>query len=146
MYFSLSNEAEALAAFKSFCRIWGSGGCGSLHLETQNQEVTLKLEQKLGPLHGLRPGPMGREAPIRSKHKSPSQLHLLERRPAEALSKTNTEPSEEAEKAQQKDETPKLHKQKSFLKCKYCNLDVENMTLMRTHIREYHRIPCPICG
>ena len=88
--FGLTNEAEALFAFQTFCRIWGSGGCGSLHLETNNQEVTLKLEQRLGPLHGLRPGPFGQESEVKmptNKCKSASQLHRHERCRAEALSK-----------------------------------------------------------
>ena len=63
MEFGLTNESEAFLAFQTFCRIWGSGGCGSLNLDTKEGEVTLKLEQKLGPLHGLRPGPRGRQGP-----------------------------------------------------------------------------------
>ena len=55
----LSNESETFQAFQTFCRIWGSGGCGSLNMETKEGEVTLKIEQKLGPLHGLRPGQLG---------------------------------------------------------------------------------------
>ena len=77
MSFSLTNEAEALLAFKSFCRVWGSGGCGSLQLETNNQEITMKMEQRLGPLQGLRPGPYGREPEVQkptNKCKSSSQL------------------------------------------------------------------------
>ena len=53
MEFALTIESEAFQAFQTFCRIWRSWGCGSLNME--------KIEQKLGPLHGLRPGPLGRK-------------------------------------------------------------------------------------
>ena len=66
MSFSITDEAEAPLASKSFCRIWGSGGCGSLHLETNNKEVIKKMEQRLGPLLLLRPGPFGRKQEVQT--------------------------------------------------------------------------------
>ena len=38
-----------------------------------------------------------------------------------------------------------LSKQKSCLKCKYCDAEVDNMILMKEHIREVHACLCPIC-
>ena len=61
MALELTNEQEALGVFYSFCRIWGSKGTGSLSLATHDGDVIIKFEQHLGPLHGLRPGPIGRE-------------------------------------------------------------------------------------
>ena len=146
MHFCLTNEAEALSAFKSFCRIWGSGGCGSLHLETQNEEVTIKLEQHLGPLLGLRPGPIGREAekPPSVKYKSPSQLRRHERRRQEALSKAATKASEAEEnihKSTDDDAISNSDKVQNVFKCDQCDYTNKTEKGLKQHTRMKHKIP-----
>ena len=66
--FRLTNECEAFGAFQSLCRIWGSKGSGSLSFEASEGIMVIKCEQCLGPLHGLRPGPLGRQA---DRHQDP---------------------------------------------------------------------------
>ena len=70
--FGLTNECEALGAFTSFCRIWGSKGTVSLSLETSDGNMLIRFEQRLGPLHGLRPGPLGRQGG-QEKHRGPGE-------------------------------------------------------------------------
>ena len=77
MNYSLTNEAECLEAFRTFCRIWGSGRKGSLHLETSDGEVYLRQELCLGSLNGLRPGPIGRGGGNHHHHRDPHHHHQV---------------------------------------------------------------------
>ena len=100
MSFLLKNENEVLQSFQTFCIIWGSEGSGRLYLDTKDGEVTLKLEQKLGPLYGLRPCPTGRQDPVSTettrnppkKKKSKSQIrrHELRQKASEERCKTKS--------------------------------------------------------
>ena len=100
MTFELTNEQEALSIFQSFCRIWGSKGKGSLSLATINKAVVLNFEQHLGPLHGLRPGPIGRQGgqePHHSEINKNQGTSRERRRKKRAAAKASAENVEETE-------------------------------------------------
>ena len=60
-YSIMKLKVKLFFAFQTFCRIWGSGVCGTNIPETKEGKVTLKLKQNQGPLFGLRPDPLGQQ-------------------------------------------------------------------------------------
>ena len=120
----------------------GSGGCGSRNLETRDGEVTIKMEQKLGPLHGLRPEPLGRrdlfspetlgtEKKLNFKKKSSSQIRRPNgcKKTSEECSAQNVLPTSilpDSLNTRLKEKLTKLEVSNAYSKCQSCGILLDN--------------------
>ena len=148
LIFELTNEREAFGAFQSFCRLWGSKGCGSLSLKTSGGDVVMNFEQHLGSLHCLRPGPLGRQGekehhqdPEEGFHKT-SRQRRREKRAASKVSAENVKtPVNISESSpNQKKIEPKPEKDSSTdFKCDLCEFTTSDKNGMSVHKRHKHK-------
>ena len=146
--FRLTNECEAFGAFTSFCRIWGSKGTGSLSFETSDGKMLIRLEQHLGPLHGLRPGPLGRQGgqekhqdPVEGAHKNPrsSRQRRKEKRAAARDTAEKVENPENTANLTSDQENVTENVDNNQFKCDLCDFTTSAKNGVRVHKGHKHK-------